>query len=72
MSTTTAILHRLRTLGWSVSTHRVNGTIEHRAVKLDGSAEPQVSRCNDGDGDEEEYRAVCLLAEACGMDLEDG
>jgi hypothetical protein len=66
------ILNHLRKLGWHVTTHRVNGTVELHAIRLDASADPQVARCNDGDGPEEEYRAACLLAEACGIELEDG
>jgi hypothetical protein len=72
MSGTRPILTQLRQLGWHVSIHRVNGTIELHAVKLDGTAEPQIARCEDGDGPEEEYRAACLLAEGCGVTLDDG
>jgi hypothetical protein len=44
--------------------------VEIHAVASDGSFE--IARCNDGDGEEETYRAACLSAEACGVDLEDG
>ena len=72
MSTTRIILGQLVQLGWHITKHRVNGTIELHAIKLDCSEEPQIARCNDGDGPNEEYRAACLLAEGCGIDLEDG
>ena len=32
----------------------------------------EIARCNDGDGPNEQYRCACLLAEACGVELEDG
>ena len=44
--------------------------VEMHAVKRDGPEEPQIVRCNDGDGPDDEYRCACLLAEACGLDLE--
>jgi hypothetical protein len=72
MTTTRIIFNRIKELGWHVTSHYVNGTVEFHAVKLDCSQSPQVARCNDGDGPDEEYRAACLLATACGMDLEDG
>jgi hypothetical protein len=72
MTTTEIIIDTLHRLGWHVTTHRVNGTVELHAIMLDGTAAPQVARCNDGDGPDEEYRAVCLLADACGIDLDDG
>ena len=69
--TTAAILDHVRSLGYVVKEFRVNGTVEFHAVHLpDGAA--QVARCNDDDGDEETYRAACLLAVAVGIDLEDG
>jgi hypothetical protein len=71
IATTTAILDHLRRLGWHITTHRVNETIELHAIRLDGSELPQVARCNDGEGPDEEYRAACLLAVACGIDVED-
>jgi hypothetical protein len=69
---TSAILDHLRDLGWLISTHRVNGTIEYHAILARDPDEYQIARCNDGDGPNEEYRAACLLAEACGVDLDDG
>ncbi len=71
IATTTAILDHLRRLGWHITTHRVNETIELHAIRLDGSQLPQVARCNDGEGPDEEYRAACLLAAACGFEVED-
>ena len=56
----------------SISTHRVNGTIEYHAILARDPDQYQIVRCNDGDGPNEEYRAACLLADACGVDLEDG
>ncbi|MGA2583180.1 MAG: hypothetical protein ABSG31_07880 [Tepidisphaeraceae bacterium] len=67
---TAPILTQLRQLGWHISVHRVNGTIELHAVKLDGTADPLIARCDDGDGPDEEYRAACLLMEACGIELD--
>ena len=68
---TAAILNHLRSIGFIVKEFHVNGVVEFHAVPLDGS-EPQVARCNDVDDDESCYKAACLLAEACGVDLEDG
>jgi hypothetical protein len=58
------ILDQIERLGWILSFHRVNGTIEMHAIMRDGSADPQSARCNDGDDEECEYRCACLLAEA--------
>jgi hypothetical protein len=69
---TQSILNHIRRLGYAVSIHRVNATIEMHAVKLAGSEAPQIARCNDGDGPDEQYRCACLLAKAVGIDLEDG
>ena len=70
--TTDAILNQIRRLGYIVKIFRVNGTVEMHAVPLKGDGEPQVARCNDGEDDESAYRAACLLAEAVGVELEDG
>lgn len=67
---TVAILAELERLGYIVKSFRINQTIELHAVAKDGTF--QIARCNDGDGPDEEYRAACLLAKACGVDLEDG
>jgi hypothetical protein len=67
--TTDAIISQIESLGWIVKTFRVNGTVEMHAVKLDCSQDPQVTRCNDGDGPDETYRCACLLAEAIGVRL---
>jgi hypothetical protein len=65
-ATTNALLSQMRSLGWIVKTFRVNGTVEMHAVHLACKKKPQIARCNDGDGPNEEYRCVCLLAEARG------
>ena len=70
-NTNNSILAHIRSLGFTVKVFRVNGTVELHAVPM-GDGEPQVARCNDGDGPDEEYRAACLLATAVGIDLEDG
>ena len=67
-----SILRQIRSLGYVVKVFRINGTIEMHAVQLECEAKPQIARCNDGDGPDDEYPAVCLLAEACGVELEDG
>jgi hypothetical protein len=70
-STTRAILQQVGSLGYIVKTFRINGTVEIHAVPRDGG-DPQVARCNDGEGDDEEYQAAVLIADAVGIDLEDG
>jgi hypothetical protein len=69
---THSILNHIRRLGYTISIHRVNGTVEMHAVKLDGSEGPQIARCDDSDGPDETYRCACLLAKAVGILLEDG
>ena len=68
---TRVILAQLRKLGWHITIQRVNGTVELHAIRLNDSEPPQIARCNDGDGPDEEYRAACLLARACGLELEE-
>jgi hypothetical protein len=71
LSATKHIIRQIEQLGYVVKRFALNGTIELHAVRMpDGAA--QVARCNDGDGPDEEDRAACLLAEAVGIDLEDG
>ena len=72
MSTTSIILDQVRSLGYIVKTFRVNGTVEMHAVPLKGDEPPQVARCNDGEDDDSAYFAACLLAEAVGIELDDG
>ena len=72
MSVADALLSQIKRLGWTVSIHRVNGTIEMHAIPLDGESDPQIARCNDGDGPEEYFRCACLLASAVGIRLDDG
>ena len=66
------ILNHVRSLGFIIKEFRINGTVEYHAVPLKGDADPQVARCNDGEDDEAAYRAACLLAEAVGLEMEDG
>jgi len=65
-----AILRQLESLGYIIKLFRVNGTVEIHAVAKNGSF--QIARCDDGDGEEETYRAACLLAKAVGVDPEVG
>jgi hypothetical protein len=67
-----AILRQVESLGYVVKEFRVNGVIEFHAVKIPEGEPNHVARCNDGDGEEETYRAAVLLARACGIDVEDG
>jgi hypothetical protein len=69
---TDTIIRHIRALGYIVSVFRLNGTVEMHAIPLRGDDSPQVARCNDGEDDESEYKAACLLAQAVGIDLEDG
>jgi len=62
-----AIVAQIRGLGYIVKTFRVNGNVEMHAVDLECEREPQIARCNDGDGPDEEYRCACLLAGAVGI-----
>ncbi len=66
------ILNQIHALGYAVSVHRLNGTVEMHAVLLRDPDVFHVARCNDGEGGEEAYPAACLLARACGIELEDG
>lgn len=68
MSTSSVILAHVESLGYVVKRFTVNGVVELHAVPLAGG-EPQIARCNDGHGVEEEYRTACLLAAAVGIDL---
>jgi hypothetical protein len=69
--TANTILRHIERMGYIVKAFHRDGTIELHAVPRDGG-EPQIARCNDGDGENEELRAAALLAEACGVDVEDG
>jgi len=64
------IIRQIESLGYIVKFFYINGTVEMHAVSLRGETEPQIARCNDGDGPDEEYRAACMLATAVGIDLE--
>ena len=71
MTGTDAILAQIRTMNYVVKMFRINGTVEMHAVDLFGERDPQIARCNDGDGPDEVYRCACLLAEAVGIVLWD-
>jgi len=47
-------------------------TWQHDSRNLCGHRVGEIARCNDGDGEDEEYRAACLLAQGCGVNLKDG
>lgn len=68
---TATLLRKVEALAYTVSVFRVNGAIEIHAVPSSGEGDPHIARCNDGDGDEEAYRAACMLIEALGIDLRD-
>jgi hypothetical protein len=68
---TTALLDKVQLLGYAVKVFRFNGCVEIVAVPLSGEGDPHVAVCNDGEGDEEAYRAACVLIEAVGIDLRD-
>jgi len=69
--TTRAIILQVESLGYIVKLFCVNDTAELHAVLRPGTEPPIVTRCNDGDGDDEAYRAACMLAEAVGINLEE-
>jgi hypothetical protein len=69
---TDALIRQVEDLGYVVKVFRINDTVEMHAVLLRDPDVFHVARCNDGDGEEEAYRAACLLARACGIQLEDG
>jgi len=77
---TLSLLRQITPLGYTVGVHRVGsslmGTIgpsvEMYAVDVVGEKQPQIARCNDGDGADEAYRCACLLARSVGIDVEDG
>jgi hypothetical protein len=71
-ATTSAILHQIMLLGYAVRLKALDGAVEIKAIKSDGSGADHIARCGDGTGDAEVYRAACLLAEAVGIELEDG
>lgn len=67
---TKQIIRQIEALGYIVKVFCVNGTVEMHAMALRGLSEPQIARCNDGEGPDDEYRAACLLADAVGIDVE--
>jgi hypothetical protein len=69
---TCAILKQIRSLGYAVSIHRINGVVEMHAVLLkDPSPDTiHIARSLDGNGPDDEYRTACALAEMVGIDLE--
>ncbi|HWE92434.1 MAG: hypothetical protein JWP03_1252 [Phycisphaerales bacterium] len=66
---TADILRKIGSAGYLVTMFRVNGAVEMRALPLLGDGPTHVARCDDGEGEEEAYRAACLLANAVGMEL---
>jgi len=62
MTPTDLILAQIRSMNYIVKIFRVNGPVEMHAVDLSSRHEPQIARCGDGDGPDEEYRCACLLA----------
>lgn len=65
---TDAILGHLRDLGYTVVVRRATMWTGMTATK---GTETHVARIDD-DGHEAEYWAAVMLAESCGVDLEDG
>jgi hypothetical protein len=65
-----AILKQIESLGYAVSVSRAAGRVTMRARRDDPLMELHVQRCAEGEA--EEYRAACALAEMVGIDLEDG
>jgi hypothetical protein len=68
--TTGALIRQVEDVGYVVKVFHVSDTVEMHAVLLRDPDVFHVARCNDGDG-EEAYRAACLLARACGVELGD-
>jgi hypothetical protein len=50
----------------------VNGVTEMHAVLLSNPVCQHIARSLDGDGREEQYATVCLLAKMVGIELGDG
>ena len=75
-----AILHQIESLGYAVSVHRLGGSlhgtlppsIEMHAVRLDATEPSQIARVVIESVDDPEYHCASRLAEAIGIDLEDG
>jgi len=67
MSTTTAIIKQIESLGYAVSVQRVNDTVEMHAVKVPEGEPVWMARNADGDGEQETYLAVCELARMVGI-----
>ncbi|HWE93690.1 MAG TPA: hypothetical protein VG269_06915 [Tepidisphaeraceae bacterium] len=68
---TVTLLEKIRVLDYAVKVVRGHGTVEIHAVPLSGEGDSHVAKCNDGQGEVEEYRAACVLIEALGIDLRD-
>ncbi len=71
MGVADSILRQISGLGYAVSMHRVNDTIELHTVRLSDPSEQHIARSVDGDSGEDEYKTACVLAEMVGIDLED-
>jgi hypothetical protein len=54
-----------------VSVHRLNGTVEMHAGLLADPDRQYIARCADGEGDDDAYKAACILAEMAGIELDD-
>jgi hypothetical protein len=65
--TTRAILKQLTELGHEP---KVRAEFGRASCEFKTPGETNVASCNDGDGPDEIYRAVCLAAQACGVRLE--
>jgi len=68
--TTSAILERIRRLGYEVKISRRNGTVEIHALPTNPTTPPRTARSDEGVGDEPAYRCACLLAKALGVAIE--
>lgn len=64
---TSAILNHLHSLGYAVSEERHAGRVVFTAARVEFK---HVASCDEGELTE--HAAVCAIAEACGVDLEDG
>jgi hypothetical protein len=66
-----AVLISVRSLGYKVSEHHVNGVVEMHAMLLSDPDQQHIARVDD-DGPDATYQCACLLAGMVGIRLEDG
>jgi hypothetical protein len=59
-----AMIKRIESRGWLVKTYQTGSALEMHVIKLDGTEQPLIARCNNGVGEYDRYRCACLLAEA--------